>query len=71
MAFVVESIKLPFFIIFLSLQNDLWRVKEMAQWLKRSPQKHEDLSVDPRAQWRTSVILTLKGAGRQGDGWFP
>lgn len=58
-AFVVESIELPFHVTFLSLENFLWRVKEMAQWLK-----HEDLGLDPRTQWHTFVILTLKGAGK-------
>lgn len=42
-AFVVESIKLPFYITFLGLENYLWRVKERAQWLKHLTQKQEDL----------------------------
>lgn len=38
----------------------------MVQWLKHLTQKHEDLGLDPRAQWHTFVILTLKGAGEAG-----
>lgn len=42
-AFVVESIKPPFYVTFLGLENYLWRVKERGQWLKHLTQKHEDL----------------------------
>lgn len=42
-AFVVKSIKLPFYVMFLGLENYLWRVKEGAQWLKHLAEKHEDL----------------------------